>query len=149
MKEMSSCPNLASVIWKQVNKLTCLALHLFITGVSVCSLRFSWMHVTSLFLFDSLNGWCFSWVIFFCKIKQSNLWLEQHSCGLMNITYRRRRKRDLCSIDLLIWSDLPAFSVTLLKVDFFVSSWAKNLQLHKKWSQLCSRAFDVVSHKNF
>lgn len=64
---------------------------------------------------------CFRWIISSCKTNQSNkLWLEQHGCGLMNSAYRRRRKCDLGSIDVLIWSDLPAFLVTLLKVDFIV-----------------------------
>lgn len=103
-----------------LNKLICSASHLFVTGVAVCSLFFLDASYF-LFMFDSLDGWYFSWIITFCKPHQSNkLWLEQRDCGLMNITYWRRRKCDLRSVDLLIWSDLPAFSVTLLKVDFFL-----------------------------
>lgn len=111
---------------EMLNKLTYSALLHFITGVSVCSVHFPRFMVLVYF------WWCFRWIISSCKTNQSNkLWLEQHGCGLMNSAYRRRRKCDLESIELLIWSDLPAFLVTLSKVDFFclvglgffVSSW--------------------------
>lgn len=136
---------------EMLNKLICSALHLFITAVSVCSLCFSSVHVTSLFLFDSLNRWCFSWIISFCKTNQSNkLWLEQHGCRLMNITYWQRRKRDLWSTDLLIWSGLLLYQ----RWGFFVASWGKKLKASQEvksalqWSIWYSvtRAFNTCVH---
>lgn len=99
-------------ISEKLNKLTCSALLCFITGVCVLCIFPKFMVLVYFW-------WCFRWIISSCKISQSDkLWLEQHGCGLMNSAYRRRRKCDLRSIELLIWSDLPEFLVTLLKVDF-------------------------------